>query len=156
MFARMYVCMYVCMYACMCVRMGALWTQVSICMCTQADDTCIDGFTGIQCHPLIDVYIHVCVHLSIFRSMYLERPRATRVGVRLCGCARGCARVRCIWLRVRSPFRMHRCVYHVHAAVCAGMRGHLLWIREPVRTHVCPLCGRTRVLCAAGPSTPRR
>ena len=133
MFARM--------YACMCVRMGALWTQVSICMCTQADDTCIDGFTGIQCHPLIDVYIHVCVHLSIFRSMYLERPRATRVGVRLCGCARGCARGRCICLRCN-----HRSEYIGISITC--MRG-CVWacIREPLEPTAVH-CAAARACCA--------
>jgi hypothetical protein len=43
----------------------------------------------------------------------------------------------CICLRVQSPLRMHRCVYHAHAGVCACMRGDFLWLR-PVRPHVCP------------------
>ena len=103
-----------------------------------------------------NIYLHVCVHPSIFRHMCSERPRATRAGVRLCGCARGCARARCLCRRVRSPFRMHRCVYHAHAGVCAGTRGHVLWIRGPVRTHGRAFCGRTRARCTAGTSPPRR
>jgi hypothetical protein len=53
-----------------------------------------------------------------------------------CGCG-GCARVVDICLNVQSPFRMHRCVHHAHAGVCACMRGHFLWLR-PVRPRVRP------------------
>ncbi len=56
------------------------------------------------------------------------------------GCARGCARVGCICLGVQSPFRMHRCAYHVQACVCVCVQcvAPFLWLR-PVRPHICSL-----------------
>jgi hypothetical protein len=73
--------------------------------------------------------------------------RAVAAGARAGALAFGC-----ICLRVQSPLRMHRCVYHAHARVCACMRGDFLWLR-PVRPHVCPLSrgGRGRTRGGRGP-----
>ena len=98
-------------------------------------------------------YMSMCVYIDLHLDPCVWSGLEPRVGA--CACAD--VRARALHLHyVQSPFRMHRCVYHAHAGVSAGMRGHLLWIRGPVRAHGRALCGRTRVLCAAGTSPSRR
>jgi hypothetical protein len=79
-----------------------------------------------------NIYINVCGHPSIFRYTYFGAAPS------VCGgCARGCARVVCICLRVQSPLP-NAPVCLSRACVCACMRGDFLWLR-PVRPHVRPL-----------------
>jgi hypothetical protein len=159
-----YICIYVYVYMYMCIYIDIyihtyIYTYIyiyTVCTCTQTDPTRARGFNR---HPFIYIYVCKGIHLY-FDTRTSERHRDARVGVRFMGgCARVCARVGCICLRVRSPLRMHRCVCHAHAGVCVCMRGDFPWLRR-VRPHVCPLSsgghGRTCARCAAGKSPPRR
>jgi hypothetical protein len=74
-----------------------------------------------------------------------------------CGCG-GCARVGCICLRVQSPLRMHRCVYHAHAGVRACMRGLLSMAlaRSSPRPPIALRCCARRCRAGAPGRTTRR
>ena len=56
--------LYACTYACMWVCADALFTQASICVCTQTDATRIDGCTCISRHPF--GYIYICAWTSVY------------------------------------------------------------------------------------------
>ncbi len=89
-----------------------------------------------------DIHLSVYGHPSIMRYMNLWIGIETRVPACGCGgCARGGARVECICLRVQSPLRMHRCVYHAHALnrVCIHAWRLSMALNQPVRPHDCPL-----------------
>jgi hypothetical protein len=65
------------------------------------------------------------------------------------GARAGTPALGCICLRVRSPLRMHRCVYHVGAGVCA-MRGDFLWLRPRSAPRPSMVARRARAAHARG------
>ncbi len=74
------------------VCMDTLRTQASLCVCTQADATRIDGCTWINRHLFTYIYIYVRVDIRLYLDTRTsERRRGARVGVRL---MRARARVR--------------------------------------------------------------
>jgi hypothetical protein len=104
----------------------------------------IGGCTCISRHPFSQIYVCVHGHPPIFRHMYFAAASRRACGRAVAADARAGARaLGCICLRVQSPLRMHRCVYHGRKhmrrmRVCVRpMRGDFLRLR-PVRPHVRP------------------
>jgi hypothetical protein len=131
------------MYACMWVCVDTLCTQVSICRCTR------HAYRWVHVDQLPSIHLDIYVRMDVY--VYLdtctsERHRGALASARLCGCARGRARVGCICLRVQSPLRMHRCVYHARAGVCACLQCDVLWIRpfDPTSARCCAMGAAAR------------
>jgi hypothetical protein len=92
------------------VCMDMVRTRASICVCSQT--TRIDWCTWIQ-SPCVHLNLYVYGHPSMFRFMHFGAPSRRTCGRAFAAGARaGAPALGCICLRVQSPLRMHRCVYH--------------------------------------------
>ncbi len=125
------------MHAC-----GYVWTRCArghryVCVPRQMPLVSVGARVALAIHSSKYIYVHG--HPSIFRCVYFGAASRHACGRAFAAGARAGAPA-CICFRVQSPFRMHRCAYHVHAGVCARMRGDFLWICpfEPMPVNCCP------------------